>query len=106
MSVEISAPELAQRLKSPQAPALIDVREPDEFEYCHIAGAQLKPLGLISTWMRELDPQADFVVICHHGVRSRQATRYLRQMGFSRALNLRGGIEAWAAQVDPAMPRY
>ena len=87
-------------------PVLIDVREPWEFELCRIEGAQLLPMGSVPSRMQELDPDADMVLICHHGMRSMQVGMFLQQQGFSRLRNLSGGIAAWAAQVDPAMPTY
>ena len=56
--------------------------------------------------MQELDPELPTVVICHHGMRSMQVAMYLQQQGFSKLYNLGGGVAAWAAQVDPAMPTY
>jgi rhodanese-related sulfurtransferase len=87
-------------------PVLIDVREPWEFEHCRIDGAQLLPMSSVPARMQELDPEADTVFICHHGMRSLQVAMFLQQQGFSRLYNLSGGIAAWAAQVDPAMPTY
>ena len=106
MVPEISARDLAQRLTASNPPVIIDVREPDEFEYCHIEGAQLKPLGNIPQWSAELDHEAEYVLLCHSGARSAQATSYLQRLGFKHVSNLRGGIDAWSAQVDPSIPRY
>jgi rhodanese-related sulfurtransferase len=106
MVPEISPRELAEKLAAESPPHIIDVREPHEFRYCRIAGADLKPLGEIYTWARDLDPEAEIVLQCHTGVRSAQATAYLRSLGFKRVFNLRGGIDAWSAQVDPTVPRY
>lgn len=88
------------------APRLIDVREPHEYHYCHIEGAELKPLSQIKTWWRELDPAEDYVLVCHHGFRSAHACFLLAQAGFSQLSNLVGGVDAWAADIDPTMPRY
>jgi rhodanese-related sulfurtransferase len=82
------------------------VREPDEYEYAHIQGAQLKPLGGIAQWSAEFDRAAEYVLQCHSGVRSRQAANYLQNLGFKRVSNLRGGIDAWSVLVDPTVPRY
>lgn len=106
MVPELNALELAQRLGEPNPPTIIDVREPDEYEYCHIDGARLKPLGDIETWGAELDPNAEYVFQCHSGVRSAQAARYLHNRGFKHVYNLRGGIDAWSVSVDPQVPRY
>jgi rhodanese-related sulfurtransferase len=106
MISEISALELSQRLAQPNPPAIIDVREPDEFEYAHIAGAQLKPLGDIEQWAGELDRDGEYVLQCHSGSRSAYATNYLQSLGFKHVANLRGGIDAWSRLVDPDIPRY
>ncbi|RMG56436.1 MAG: sulfurtransferase [Gammaproteobacteria bacterium] len=105
----MTATELAEWLaRNPQQPQLLDVREPWEFELCHIDGSRLLPLGQLPTGLDALalDPEVPVVVICHHGIRSRHACRLLEHAGFSRVINLSGGVEAWAEQVDPSMPRY
>ena len=106
MIPEINAPELAKRLALPNPPIVIDVREPNEYHYCRIEGAQLKPLGAIMQWASELDREAEYVLQCHSGFRSGQATGYLQSVGFKRVFNLRGGIDAWSTLVDPNVPRY
>ena len=103
---EITVTELAARMKDDDAPIVIDVREPDEFAYARVEGAQLMPLGGIMNWMQELDPEKDYVMLCHTGNRSAYATMILRQMGFKSVRNLVGGIDAWSALVDPSVPRY
>lgn len=88
------------------APLLLDVREPWEVEICRIHGSRSLPMGeLISRWP-DLDPDLPTVVICHHGVRSLQVAHFLARSGFDQAINLRGGVAAWAAEVDPSMARY
>jgi rhodanese-related sulfurtransferase len=87
-------------------PYLLDVREPWEFERCHIASAQLLPLQQIPQRWHELPSDRDIVVICHHGMRSLQAATFLEAAGLSKLYNLDGGVAAWATQVDPTMPRY
>ena len=87
-------------------PLLLDVREPHEFSHCHIEGAQLMPMGSVPSRLQELDPELPVVVICHHGMRSMQVAMFLQQQGFGKLYNLGGGVAAWAAQVDPAMPTY
>jgi rhodanese-related sulfurtransferase len=106
MVPEINVLELAQRLAEPNPPIMIDVREPDEHAYCHIEGALLKPLAAIAQWSTELDREVEYVLQCHTGVRSRQAANYLHSLGFKHVSNLRGGIDAWSALVDPSVPRY
>jgi adenylyltransferase/sulfurtransferase len=85
---------------------MVDVREPFEWEICRIAGSVLIPLRDLPARVGELDPAADVVAVCHTGVRSLTAARFLREAGIPRARSLRGGVEAWAWTIDPAMPRY
>jgi len=71
-----------------------------------VDGARHVPLRELPARMRELDGHADVLVVCHHGTRSRQAVELLKAAGFSKARSVRGGIDAWAAEVDPRLPRY
>ena len=87
-------------------PVLIDVREPWEFDYCRIDGSQLIPLGELPSRMDELPTDRPLVMVCHHGHRSYYAAALLQQAGFTEVHNLRGGVEAWALDVDPTMKRY
>jgi rhodanese-related sulfurtransferase len=100
--------ELAAWLDDPARadPLLLDVREPWEFQTCHIAGARHVPMGELSARLVELDPDADVVAICHHGARSLQVAYFLARQGFARVHNLAGGVDAWARTLDPAMPVY
>lgn len=88
------------------APVLLDVREPNEFEYCHIDGSVHMPMASVPARLNELDRDAQTVVICHHGGRSMQVAMFLKQQGFSNVINLAGGVAGWARQVDPTMPQY
>jgi len=88
------------------APVLIDVREPWEFEHCRIEGAVLIPLGELPARIDELPAARPLVIVCHHGNRSWYAAVMLEQAGFVEVFNLRGGIEAWAVEVEPTMKRY
>jgi len=87
-------------------PQLLDVREPWELAICRIDGALAMPMASVPPRQQELDPDAETVVICHHGVRSYQVALFLERNGFTNVLNLSGGIAAWADDVDPSMPRY
>lgn len=87
-------------------PQLIDVREPWEFEICHIPASQNIPLGQIPQALVQLDPQKETVLICHHGIRSLRAALFLQHHGFKSVINLEGGVDAWADQVDPDMSKY
>jgi rhodanese-related sulfurtransferase len=89
-----------------QRPLLLDVREPWEHAICRIGGSELVPMRQIPNATAELDRERPTVVICHHGIRSQQVARFLEQQGFRRVINLRGGIAAWASDVDPEMPTY
>lgn len=97
--------ELKQQLDKGEAIQLIDVREDDERNYVHIGGIHI-PMGQISVRIEELDPEAVTVVYCHHGRRSAQIVGFLLQQGFSSAINLQGGIDRWAEDVDMEMKRY
>ena len=88
------------------APVLVDVREPWEFERCRIEGSLPVPLAQLPARRTELPEDRDLVLVCHHGTRSQQAAMWLARSGFASVHNLRGGVEAWALEVDPAMPRY
>ena len=87
---------------------LLDCREVDEWNVARIAGAVLIPMGEIPGRLAELrsHQQEHVVVHCHHGGRSLQVTRWLRQQGFTNVQNLRGGIDAWSQWVDTSVPRY
>jgi rhodanese-related sulfurtransferase len=85
---------------------LLDVRQPEELEIAHIAGALHIPLGELSGRLGELDPARAIVALCHHGVRSEMAGRLLEHNGFSEVAHLSGGIDAWSLAVDPNIPRY
>lgn len=87
-------------------PLLLDVREPWEFEHCHLAGSVLMPMQTVPARFDELDVDAAVVVICHHGVRSMQVAVFLEHNGFDSIYNLVGGVNAWAHDVDPDMRKY
>src|ERR1700679_2597529 len=104
LDFEISATDAAALLKERNA-RLIDGREPWEFETARIEGSELIPMGDIPARAhQELDPDEHLVVLCHHGMRSMNVTVWLRNQGFEQAQSLRGGIEAWSAEVDPNVP--
>ncbi len=104
----LSAPELAAWLADDtrDKPLLLDVREPWEYQTCHIAGAQLMPMATVPMRQEELDPEQAVVCICHHGARSMQVAAFLERAGFANVSNLTGGVHGWAQRVDPAMPTY
>ena len=106
VAFEISAPELKSWLDEGRPVTVLDVRNPPEWEINQLEGAKLIPLGELQDRLGELDPADTIVVHCHHGMRSARAVNMLREMGFSRAINLAGGIDAWSEMVDPLVPRY
>ncbi len=103
---EISVAELKQRLDQGERPILLDVRTPQEWAICRLDGAELIPMQELSGRIEELDPDSEIVVYCHIGGRSRMAVAFLRQQGFDGARNLTGGIDSWAVEIEPGMPRY
>ena len=106
LDYEISPAEAAALLSEGKA-RLIDVREPWELATSRIEGSVEMPMGDVPARAhQELDPDERLVVICHHGLRSMNVTAWLRNQGFEQAQSLRGGIDAWSAEVDPAVARY
>ena len=108
-NVDISAQELHTQLapeKNGSRPKLLDVREPHEWEICHLEGATLIPLGELQGRMHELDTADNIVLYCKMGARSLRALRTLQGAGFRKLKNLRGGINAWSRQVDSSVPLY
>jgi molybdopterin/thiamine biosynthesis adenylyltransferase/rhodanese-related sulfurtransferase len=103
---DITATELAQRMREGNHLRLIDVREPHELEISHLEGAQLIPLGQLAARMSELDSAEEIVLFCKAGTRSARALELLASAGFRKMKNLKGGINAWAREVDPSLPIY
>lgn len=103
---EITARQLKKRLDAKEDFNLVDVREPSEWQIARLPTAKLIPLGELTKRLGELDPDREIVLYCKAGVRGGKALGLLKQNGFRHARNLAGGIEAWATDVDPKMPRY
>ena len=104
---EFNARQVHDYLQDPaHTPFLLDVREEWEFDRCNIDGSVLIPMGQIPGQLDKLDPDRETVVICHHGIRSRQICRFLESQGFSNLINLSGGVEEWAREVDNHMATY
>lgn len=87
-------------------PLLLDVREKWEFDICHLEQAQLVPMRFVPQACEEIEQDREIVVICHHGIRSRQVAMYMEQQGFTNLVNLSGGMAAWAQELDPDMATY
>jgi molybdopterin/thiamine biosynthesis adenylyltransferase/rhodanese-related sulfurtransferase/molybdopterin converting factor small subunit len=104
--LEISAVDLKTRLDRGDDLVIVDVREPQEYQINRIQGSLLIPLGDVSRRYQELDPESEIIVQCRSGVRSAKAADFLRSVGFTRVLNLRGGILDWIDRVDPSQPKY
>ncbi len=103
---ELTAEELKKRIDRGEQVFILDVRNPEEYQICRIPGSVLLPLPALPQRFNELDRNREIVVHCKSGLRSQKAIQFLRQQGFTRLLNLKGGILAWADKVDPGMPKY
>lgn len=107
---EILVDELARRCGAPAADgtalSVLDVRDPWELEICRLPDSIDIPLALLPDRLATLPRDRMLVVLCHHGMRSRQASHWLRANGIDNAVNLAGGIDAWARQIDPSMRTY
>ena len=103
---DIDVSQLAERLQHGEAIRLLDVREPHELEISRLEGATLIPLGQLAERLSELDSADEMVVFCKGGTRSARALELLASAGFRKVKNLKGGINAWAREVDPRMPVY
>ncbi len=106
MGFTITPRELKDKLDKGEKVCLLDVREDWEYSLCKIEGSLLIPLGTLPQSLDKLDRNSPIVAICHHGMRSADATGFLLQQGFADVKNLVGGIDAWSVQVDPNVPRY
>jgi len=103
---EISPAEVAQQLHGGAAIQLVDVRELVEQQVSRLPGARLIPYGELASRLDELDPEDEIVLFCRTGVRSGRALQSLLAAGFRKVKNLRGGINAWADEIDPSMMKY
>jgi len=101
----ITASGLKEKIEAGDGPVLLDVREPWEFELARIEGSTLIPMSELQERFTELDPDAETVVICHHGTRSAYVTQVLQRAGFEKVMNLEGGLDAYSF-VDESVPTY
>ena len=108
MPEPITPADLKRRLDAGEALTLLDVREAEELAIARIDGALHMPMGDVPMRSVELDPDSPtpVVCICHHGIRSAHVAAFLESRDFAGVLNLEGGIDRWAAEVDPSMARY
>jgi adenylyltransferase/sulfurtransferase len=102
---EITPTELKARQDRGDKLFILDVREPHEYQICNLNG-KLIPLGELPRRVNELDSSVEMVVHCRSGKRSADAIHFLQTAGFKKLLNLKGGVLAWADEVDPRMPKY
>ncbi len=105
MIPQIQPTDLKRMLDANQPLVLLDVREPNEHDYCALPDSVLIPLGELMSRVEEVPVDAPVVVYCHHGVRSLSGAAILLRAGIE-AMSLAGGIDRWALSVDPAVPRY
>lgn len=103
---EISPVELASRLKDGDTPRLLDVRDEVESQISKLPGATVIPLGQLPGRLAEIDPTQEWVLFCRTGVRSARGAEILLNAGYKNVKNLRGGINAWAREIDPSMLTY
>ena len=97
--------ELKEKLDKKESIEILDVREKEEYQFANIGGIHV-PLSEFTQRFQELDPDKQWAVLCHHGMRSAQAVAFLRNQGFKNVHNVSGGIEAWSVQIDSKIPRY
>ncbi len=103
---EITVEELKKRLDRHESVFVLDVRNPEEIQICKIAGSTVIPLPALPQRFAELDRDRETIVHCKSGMRSQKAIQFLREQGFKKLVNLKGGILAWADRIDPSMPKY
>jgi len=106
LPLTIDVAEFASWRESADAPAILDVRDPWELEICRLPEALSIPLQQLPQRHAEVPADRPLVVVCHHGMRSLHAVQWLRQHGIGQAVNLAGGIDAWARKIDPGMGVY
>ena len=103
---EIAVQDLHARLKAGETLVLLDVREPWERNLRALPNSLHAPMQQVPTAINSLNPEDEVIVYCHTGVRSFHVGKFLEHNGFKNVANLRGGIEAWAREVDKTMARY
>ena len=103
---EIVPSELRSRMDSGDAPEILDIREDWELDRARLEPVTHIPMDDLVHRLDELESDRELVVMCHHGVRSARVVRFLETKGFSHVINLVGGIDAWARDIDRDVPTY
>jgi rhodanese-related sulfurtransferase len=106
MNLEISPEELKTELASANPPALVDIRDDEELEISKFPEFVHVPLMVLHTKLSELALDGNYIVVCRNGADSERSAEFLRHSGFERVRFLKGGINNWAASVDPSLPQY
>lgn len=96
----------ALRLRDSAAAVLVDVREPWEWDICRVDESIHIPMGEIPARLNEIPHEVPLIIMCHHGMRSRQVMHFLARSGYSDLNNLVGGIDAWAREIDSSLATY
>ena len=106
--IEIDCRSVHGKLQAGESFLLLDCRESDEHQFVNIPQARLLPMSELAQRVGELEPHRgdEIVVHCHHGGRSLRVAMWLRQQGFAKAQSMAGGIDQWAQEIDPSLPRY
>jgi adenylyltransferase/sulfurtransferase len=103
---EIAPADLQARLAGEGTFVLLDVRNIQEYQLCHLPGSLLIPLPELGERLHDLDSSKEIIVYCKSGARSRSAAQLLNSQGFTHVKHLTGGILAWIAEIDPSMQHY
>jgi molybdopterin/thiamine biosynthesis adenylyltransferase/rhodanese-related sulfurtransferase len=103
---EVTPLELKALIDRGDAPFILDVRNPEEIAICRLKGSTVIPLPVLAERFGELERSSSIVVHCKSGARSAKAIAFLKEQGFNRLTNLKGGILAWIKDVDPSLPTY
>lgn len=106
LPLQIDVTTLAAWIDAGDPVTVIDVREAWEAQLVALPSSRLIPLGSLPTQVAAVPRVGIVALLCHHGGRSLQATRFLRELGYDNAVNVAGGIDRWAVEVDPSLPRY
>lgn len=103
---ELTVQEVSEQLGSDSPPVLLDVREQAEWDTVHLPQGRLVTQQLLEDILEDWERDTPIVCYCHHGIRSVNAALYLAQQGFTNVASMKGGIDAWSLEIDPALPRY